>query len=129
MLRRLLEARFAGVRRTAAEVVEGLDDRSRLFVMELAVEQKRLARLAVCSLAALIVSALATVWAAATLVAFTWDTQWRHATLLALLALWVVGAVALCVKAKSLLEAVSDPFPLSRQVMTDDLAQAREALR
>ena len=88
MLLRLIEARFAGVRRLATDVVDGLDDRSKLFVLELAAEQQRLTRLAVISLGALIVTALAVVWAAATLVAFTWDTEWRHTTLLALLVFW-----------------------------------------
>jgi uncharacterized membrane protein YqjE len=129
MLRRLIEARFAGVRQVAAEVVDGLDDRTKLFVLELAAEQQRLTRLAVLALAALIVSALAVVWAAATLVAFTWDTDWRNTTLLALLAFWLMCAVALCLKARSLLKAGDGAFRLSRQVATDDFTRVREILR
>ena len=129
MLRRLIEARFAGVRRLATDVVDGLDDRSKLFVLELAAEQQRLTRLAVISLGALIVTALAVVWAAATLVAFTWDTEWRHTTLLALLVFWVACAVALCLKARNLLKAGDGAFRLSRQVATDDFSHVREVLR
>jgi uncharacterized membrane protein YqjE len=129
MLRRLIEARFAGVRRLATDVVDGLDDRTKLFVLELAAEQQRLTRLAILALGALIVSALAVVWAAATLVAFTWDTEWRHTTLLALLAFWIICALALCLKARNLLKAGEGAFRLSRQVASDDFTHVREVLR
>jgi uncharacterized membrane protein YqjE len=129
MLRRLLEARFAGMRRVAGEMIDGLDDRSRLFILELAAEQQRLARLAVYGLGALIVSVLAVFWTAATLVALAWDTEWRHATLLGLLAFWIISTIILCLKARNLLKTVEDAFPLSRQVAADDFAQVRESLR
>jgi uncharacterized membrane protein YqjE len=129
MLRRLIEARFAGVRRLASDVVDGLDDRTRLFVLELAAEQQRLTRLAVLALTALMVSAVAVVWAAATLVAFAWDTQWRNATLVAVLAFWIISALVLCLKARTLLKAGDGAFRLSRQVATDDFSHVREVLR
>jgi uncharacterized membrane protein YqjE len=129
MLRRLIEARFAGVRRLASDVVDGLDDRTRLFVLELAAEQQRLTRLAILALSALIVSVLAVVWAAATVVALAWDTEWRNTILLALLAFWIVSAVTLCLKTRSLLKAGDSAFPLSRQVAADDFTHAREVLR
>ena len=129
MLRRLIEARFAGVRRAASGVIDGLDDRTRLFVLELAAEQQRLTRLAMFALGALFVSALAVVWAAATLVAFAWDTPYRNVTLLGLLAFWIIGAIALCLKARSLLKGMTEAFPLSRRVAADDFEQVREAVR
>jgi len=129
MLRRLIEARFAGVRRVAGGLIDGLDDRTRLFVLELAAEQQRLTRLVMFALGALIASALAVVWAAVTLVAFAWDTPYRYATLLGLLAFWVVCAVWLGLRARSLLKGVDEAFPLSRRVAADDFEQVREAVR
>ena len=127
MLRRLLGPRLTGLREAANELVDGLDDRARLLVLELAVERRRLARLAVVVLAALVVGIIALVWAAATVVALTWDTPWRAAALLGLLAFWILFALAL--KARSLLKAGDEAFRLSRQVAGDDVARIREALR
>lgn len=129
LLRRLLESRLAGVRRAAHEVVDELDDRSRLFVLELAAEQQRLARLVIVVLGALVVTVIAMVWAAATVVALAWDTGWRDAALLGLLAFWVVFAAVLAVWARSLWKAGSEAFQLSRQVAGEDLSRLREALR
>jgi len=129
MLRRLLEARLLGARRVAAEVVDGLDDRAKLFALEMAAEQQRLTKLAVVALVALIVSALAVVWAAATVVALTWDTEWRHFTLLALLAFWILAAAGLCLKARTMLKAGGNAFRLSRQVAAEDFSRLREILR
>lgn len=126
MLRRFIESRLSGARRVAAEAVDGLDDRSALFVAELTAEQGRITRLALFALGALLVAILAVVWAAATLVAFTWDTEWRHVTLVGLLIFWILFAAGLTMKARSLLKAGSRAFWLSRQVLTDDLDQFRE---
>lgn len=129
MLRRLIETRLGRARRMAADVVDGLDDRSTLFALELAAEQQRLTRLVIVVLGALVVSILAVVWAAATLVAFTWDTEWRHFTLLGLLAFWVLFALVLALKAKALLESANEAFRLTRQVATDDFERLREVLK
>ena len=129
MLRRLLGPRLTGLREAANELVDGLDDRARLLVLELAVERRRRARLAVVVLAALVVGIIALVWAAATVVALTWDTPWRAAALLGLLAFWILFALALALKARSLLKAGDEAFRLSRQVAGDDVARIREALR
>jgi uncharacterized membrane protein YqjE len=129
MLRRFLESRLAGARRVAAETLDGLDDRSRLFALELAAEQQRLTRLVIITLSALVVSIVAVVWAAATLVAITWDTEWRHVTLLGLLLFWLLFAAVLCLKAKGLLQAGRKAFRFSRQVATDDFERMREALK
>jgi uncharacterized membrane protein YqjE len=129
MLRRFIESRLVGARRIATEVVDGFDDRSRLFALELAAEQQRLTRLVIFALSALLVSVLAIVWAAATLVAFTWDTEWRHVTLLGLLIFWILFAVVLCFKARQVLETGDEAFRLSRQVASDDVERLREVLR
>ena len=129
MFRRFLESRLAGARRLAAEALDGLDDRSRLFTLELAAEQQRLTRLVLVALGALVVSIVAVVWAAATLVAFTWDTEWRDLTLVGLLVFWIAFAAALCLKARSLLQASDQAFRFSRQVAADDVHAIREALK
>lgn len=128
-LRRLLEARLGGARRLAAEVLDGIDDRGKLLALELAAEQQRLTRLAVFALLALIVSTLAIVWCAATLVALTWDTEWRNFTLLALLAFWILFAAGLGLKLRSLLKKGENAFRLSREVATEDFNRLRELLR
>ena len=107
----------------------GLDDRSKLFTLELAEEQQRLTRLVIVALGALVVSIVAVVWAAATLVAFTWDTEWRQVTLVGLLVFWLAFAVVLGLKAKSLLEDSREAFRFTRQVAADDVERLREALR
>jgi uncharacterized membrane protein YqjE len=129
LLRRLLGSRLAGIREVAHEVLDGLDDRSRLFALELATERQRLTRLVVAVVATLVVAVIALVWAAATAVALAWDTPWRHLTLLALLAFWIIGAVALGLWARALARERDSAFRLSRQVVTEDVARLREALR
>lgn len=128
MLRQALASRLAGVRHLAAEVIEGLDDRARLVAGEVAIEQRRLLLLVVAALGALIVGVIAMVWAAATVVAFTWDTEWRNLALLSLLALWILAAVGLALWARTLLQGCRDAFPLTRQVARDDIQRMRELL-
>ena len=128
MLRRVLASRLDGVRHLAAELIAGLDDRVRLFGGELAIEQRRLLLLVVAALGALVVAVIAVVWAAATVVAFTWDTEWRQVALLSLLSLWILAAVGLALWARSLLRSCRDAFPLTRQVARDDLQRVRGML-
>jgi uncharacterized membrane protein YqjE len=129
LLRRLLGPRLAGVREVAQEVLDGLDDRSRLFALELAAERQRLTRLVVAVIATLVAAVIALVWAAATAVALAWDTPWRHIALLGLLAFWILGAIALGFWAHGIAKARDAAFRLSRQVVTEDVARLREALR
>jgi uncharacterized membrane protein YqjE len=128
MLRRILASRLAGVRQLAGEVVDGLDDRAKLFTLELAAEQDRLLRLAIVALGALVVTVIALVWAAATVVAFAWDTEWRTLALVGVLVFWIGTAAALCLWARSLARASRQAFPLTRQVAEDDLQRMREML-
>lgn len=113
----------------AVEALDGLDDRSRLFKLELAQEQTRLVKLVLIALGAMIVSIVAIVWVAATVVAFTWYTEWRMLTLVGLLVFWVGLAVGLALKARSLLLGSNEAFRLSRQVAADDVDQLRESFR
>lgn len=129
LLRRLLGPRLAGVREVAQEVLDGLDDRTRLFALELAVERRRLARLVLAVLATLVVAVIALVWAAATVVALAWDTPWRHFALLGLLVFWILVAVALGLWAHGIAKGREAAFRLSRQVASEDVARLREALR
>jgi len=128
MLRQLLASRLAGVRQLVSVAAEEAADRARLFGSELAVEQRRLVRLIAVTLGAVLVAVIAVVWAAATVVAFTWDTEWRHVALLALLASWLLAAVGLALWARALLAAARQSFPLSRRVAQDDLRRLREML-
>ena len=128
MLRQALASRLAGVRHLAVELIEGLDDRATLVAGEVAIEQRRLLLLVVVALGALIVGVIAMVWAAATVVAFTWGTEWRNLALLSLLALWILAAVGLALWARTLLQGFRDAFPLTRQVARDDLQRMRELL-
>ena len=128
MLRRVLASRLGGVRHLAADLLEGLDDRARLVGGELAIEQKRLLLLVLVGLGALVVAVIAAVWAAATVVAFTWDTQWRNVALLSLLALWCLAATGLAFWARALLRGCRDAFPLTRRVARDDVQRMRELL-
>jgi uncharacterized membrane protein YqjE len=128
MLRRILASRLGGVRQLAAELLEGLDDRAGLIRGELAIEQKRLLLLVLVALGAMVVSVIAAVWAAATVVAFTWDTEWRSVALLSLLASWLLAALGLGLWARALLRGCRDAFRLTRQVARDDLQRMRELL-
>ncbi len=128
MLRRLLASRLGGFRQLAAELLDGLDDRARLVGGELGVEQKRLLQLVLVALGALVVSVIAAVWTAATVVAFAWDTEWRNVALVALLAAWLLAAVGLALWARALLRGCRDAFPLTRQVARDDVQRLRELL-
>jgi uncharacterized membrane protein YqjE len=129
MIRRLLGTRLSAIRQVAHDFVDGLDDRGRLFALELAAERRRLARLVVVVLVALVVGIIAVVWAAATVIAFAWDTPWRNAALLGLLAFWMILAVVMALAARRLLKGSHDPFRLSRQIVTEDVARLREVLR
>lgn len=128
MLRQILASRLGGVRQLAAELLDGLHDRASLVQGELAIEQKRLLLLVLVALGALVVSVIAAVWAAATVVAFTWDTEWRNLALLLLLASWLLAAVGLGLWARALLRGCRDAFRLTRQVARDDLQRMRELL-
>lgn len=129
LIRRLIDARLNGVRRVANLLVDGLDDRSQLLVVEFADEQRRLTDLAITAFAAVVVAIVSVVWAAATVVALTWDTEYRMLSLVGLLVFWFAAALFLGYRVRALLGAGREAFPLSRRVASDDLEQLREALR
>jgi len=129
MLRRLLETRLRGAQRVARDMADDVDDRATLFLLEFAQERRRLAQLALFAFAAVLVTILATVWGAATLVAFAWDTPWRHHALIGLLVFWALLALFLGLRARDLLQSGDQAFALSRRVAADDVAYLREILR
>lgn len=128
MFRRLIESRLRDARRVANELVDGLDDRGRLFVLELAAEQKRITGLAMVAFATVVVVVVTLVWAAATVVALAWDTEWRTTALVGMLAFWVVSSLILALRLRALLASMDQAFRLSRQVAAEDVARLREVL-
>ena len=128
MLGKLLEPRIRRMKRTAAELEAGLDDRSRLLALELGTESRWLAKLVGTGLAAGVIAIISLVWLMATLVALAWDTPWRLHALGIAASFWVILSVALVLRIRGLLKGHPEPFPLSRQVLTDDLHSLKQDL-
>ena len=116
MFGKLLEPRIRRMKRTAADLVAGLDDRSRLLALELGTESRWLAKLVGTSLAAGVIAIICLVWLMATLVA------------LAAAGFWVLLSLVLVLRIRGLLKGHPEPFPLSRQVLADDLRSLKEDL-
>ncbi|MDO4636210.1 MAG: phage holin family protein [Lautropia sp.] len=121
MFDRLFEPRLRRIKHSAAELLAGLDDRSRLLALELGTESSWLARLAGTALAAIIVLIICIVWLMATLVALSWDTPWRLHALGLAAAFWVLLSLVLILRIRHLIKGHPTPFPLSRKVLADDL--------
>mgnify|MGYP001652041885 CR=1 FL=1 len=117
MFGKLFEPRIRRMKRTAADLVAGLDDRSRLLALELGTESRWLAKLVGTSLAAGVIAIICLVWLMATLVALTWDTPF-----------WILLSLVLVLRIRSLLKDHPEPFPLSRQVLADDLRSLKDDL-
>ena len=129
MFGRLLEPHIRRMKHTAADLVAGLDDRSRLLALELGNESRWLAQLAGLGLAAVIVIIICLVWLMATLVLLAWDTPWRLAALGIAAAFWISLSAVLVWRIRRLLRQHPSPFPLSRQVLADDLQSLRSGLQ
>lgn len=128
MFGKLFEPRIRRMKRTAADLVAGLDDRSRLLALELGTESRWLAKLVGTSLAAGVITIICLVWLMATLVALTWDTPWRLHALGIAAGFWILLSLVLVLRIRSLLKDHPEPFPLSRQVLADDLRSLKEDL-
>ena len=128
MFGKLLEPRIRRMKRTAADLVAGLDDRSRLLALELGTESRWLAKLVGTSLAAGVIAIICLVWLMATLVALAWDTPWRLHALGIAAGFWVILSLVLVLRIRSLLKGHPEPFPLSRQVLADALRSLKEDL-
>lgn len=128
MFGKLFEPRIRRMKRTAADLVAGLDDRSRLLALELGTESRWLAKLVGTSLAAGVITIICLVWLMATLVALTWDTPWRLHALGIAAGFWILLSLVLVLRIRSLLKDHPEPFPLSRQVLADDLRGLKEDL-
>ncbi len=129
MIRRLIEARLARARVLAESLVDAVDDRGQLLLAELAVERRRLLTLTVIAVAAFFVGLIAVVWVAATVVALAWDTEWRQTVLLAVMAFWLLLALLLGLRARTLLSAGENAFEYTRRVAAEDLERLRQRLR
>ena len=128
MFGKLFEPRIRRMKRTAADLVAGLDDRSRLLALELGTESRWLAKLVGASLAAGVIAIICLVWLMATLVALTWDTPWRLHALGIAAGFWILLSLVLVLRIRRLLKDHPEPFPLSRQVLADDLRSLKEDL-
>ncbi len=128
MFGRLIQARLRSLRQTAAGLLSGLDDRSRLLALELGAEARWLGTVAAIGLAAIIISIIGLLWLMATLVALAWDTPWRLYALLGSAAFWVLLSLGLLLKLRALLKTHRTAFPLSRQVFADDIKALRGEL-
>jgi len=71
---------------------------------------------------------LALLKALLSLVALAWDTPWRLHALGIAAGFWVILSLALVLRIRSLLKGHPEPFPLSRQVLADDLRSLKEDL-
>lgn len=111
MFGRLLEPHIRRMKHTAADLVAGLDDRSRLLALELGDESRWLAQLAGLGLAAVIVIIICLVWLMATLVLLAWDTPWRLAALGIAAAFWISLSAVLVWRIRRLLRQHPSPFP------------------
>ncbi len=129
MIRRLIEARLARARVLAESLVDAVDDRGQRLLAELAVERRRLLTLTVIAVAAFFVGLIAVVWVAATVVALAWDTEWRQTVLLAVMAFWLLLALLLGLRARTLLSAGENAFEYTRRVAAEDLERLRQRLR
>ena len=128
MFGKLFEPRIRRMKRTAADLVAGLDDRSRLLALELGTESRWLAKLVGTSPAAGVIAVICLVWLMATLVALTWDTPWRLHALGIAAGFWILLSLVLVLRIRRLLKDHPEPFPLSRQVLADDLRSLKEDL-
>ncbi|MDO4905362.1 MAG: phage holin family protein [Lautropia sp.] len=128
MFGRLIQARLDRLRQTAAGLLSGFDDRSRLLALELGSEARWLGTVLAIGLAAVIITIITLLWLMATLVALTWDTPWRLYALIGSATFWVLLSLGLLLKLRALLIRHGAPFPLSRQVFTDDIRSLRGEL-
>ena len=129
MFGKLLEPRIRRMKRTAADLVAGLDDRSRLLALELGTESRWLAKLVGTSLAAGVIAIICLVWLMATLVAVAWDTPWRLHALGIAAGFWILLSLVLVLPIRSLLNDHPEPFPPSPQLLADDLRSLKEDLK
>ena len=90
--------------------------------------REELAQLAGLGLAAIIVIIICFVWLMGSLVLLAWDTPWRLHALGIAAGFWILLSLVLVLRIRSLLKSHPEPFPLSRQVLADDLRSLKEDL-
>lgn len=128
VLSRFIDRKIRQFREIAAGFLDGLDDRRQLLAIELGRETRWLVTVAILALAALIVVIITTVWVLATVVALCWDTPWRMHVLIGSAVLWLLLSLGLLLRIRALLRSHPQAFPLSRQVLADDMQNLRGEL-
>ena len=132
LIRRLgehFEPQIDAVRDAAGEAIEDLDDRVRLFRLELQAETGRLARMGIYAAAAVVGAIASLLWVCAGAILLAWDTDYRTTAIIAVIALWTVATAFSIGMLRSLAQKRRDAFRLSRALLAADAATARQYLR
>lgn len=126
---RQLEPRVDAARAAAHGVVDDLDDRARLFRLELRAETGRLARMAVYAVAGVLCAIGSLLWICAGVILLAWTTDYRQHAILAVVAVWIIATAFSIGMARSLANRRHEAFRLSRALFAADAAIARQFLR
>ena len=124
-----LEPRIDAARGLAQEAVEDFDERVQLFRIELRSETSRLTRMAVFGLIGVICSIGAIIWLSAAAILLAWYTDFRVASIVAVVAVWVIAAAVSLSVTRNLALRAPQAFRLSRALLASDLEVSRQVLR
>ncbi len=123
------EPQIDAVRSAAEEAVEDLDDRVRLFRLELRAETSRLARMGLYGTGAVVFAIGSLLWICAGVILLAWHTDYRVAAIVAVVAVWIIATAFSIGMLRSLAHKGRDAFRLSRALLAADGAVARQYLR
>ncbi len=126
---RQLEPRFEAARAAANGLVDDLDDRARLFRLELRSEATRLARMVIFATAGVVCAIGSLLWICAGVILLAWTTDYRVHAILAVVAVWVIATAFSIGMTRALANRSRDAFRLSRALFEADAAIARQFLR
>jgi uncharacterized membrane protein YqjE len=126
---RQLEPRLEAARAAAHGAVDDLDDRARLFRLELRAETSRLTRMAVYAVAGVVCAIGSLLWICAGVILLAWTTDYRNHAILAVVTVWVIATAFSIGMARTLAKRHQDAFRLSRALFAADAAIARQYLR
>ena len=124
-----LEPHVEAVRDVAGEAVEDLDDRVRLFRLELKAETSRVARMAIYGAAAVVFAIGSLLWLCAGVILLAWHTEYRTAAIIAVVAVWILSTAFSIGMLRSLARRGREAFRLSRSLLAADATFARQYLR
>lgn len=123
------EPQLDAVRDAAEEAVEDLDDRLRLFRLELRAETSRLARMGLYGAGTVIFAIGSLLWICAGVILLAWPTDYRVAAIIAVIAVWIIATAFSIGMLRALTQKGRDAFRLSRALLAADAAVARQYLR